>query len=100
VAAGSFEVRLTGLAAAELDRLGPRRRGMLTSALDQHARAGPKPGLLAVWTPADVAACEVLAETLLVYAIRSLADLELALFGPQLERRFTRLAVQRLLHRG
>lgn len=102
------EIRLSAGAAAELAELGRRRAGMLTIALARRARARPDPGLVVVETPANLAACEVLAAggpvggptVMLVYAVRSGPELSVALFGPELHRRFERLAVQRLLHRG
>ncbi len=102
-----FEVRLAARAADQLEQLGERRRGMLTSALGLRGRREPRDGLLTVWTHQDVAACEVLSvaglagrRVILVYAIRPKSLLFAQLFGPELERRFERLQVQRLLHRG
>jgi hypothetical protein len=102
------EIRLTSGAVAELAELGPRRRGMLTIELGSRAQGALDPGLLVVWTATDVAACEVLTgdepaggpALLLVYAIRSRRALAAALFGPELDQRFTGLAIRRVLHHG
>jgi hypothetical protein len=97
-------MRLTRAASTELEALGQRRRGMLVIALGARARGDLCEGLLTVWTPVDVAVCEVVRHrgrpVVLVYAVRSGRALLAALLGPELDRRFQRLLMQRLLHRG
>jgi hypothetical protein len=108
MASANVEIRLTRKAATELAELGPRRSGMLTIELGRRARSRLEPGLLAVWTAADLAACEVLAAggsttgppLMLVCAVRSRGELAATLFGPELHRRFTARAIRHVLHHG
>jgi hypothetical protein len=81
---------------------------MLTIELHRRARSRLEPGLLAVWTAADAAACEVLSAgqsapgpaLMLVYAVRSRGALAATLFGPELDQRFTARAIRHVLHHG
>jgi len=97
----------TEAAAAELAELKGQRRRMLERRLGELIGSRPAPGLVTVRSPVDLAACEVTATsaaahaggaTVLVYAVRSLASMREALFGPQLARALWRRELSRLFH--
>jgi len=97
----------TEAAAAELAELQGQRRRMLERRLGELIASRPGPGLVTARSPVDLAACEVTATsaaahaggaTVLVYAVRSLASMREALFGPQLARALWRRELSRLFH--
>ena len=94
-------------AAAELAELQGQRRRMLERRLGELIASRPGPGLVTARSPVELAACEVTATsaaahaggaTVLVYAVRSLASMREALFGPQLARALWRRELSRLFH--
>ncbi len=88
-------------AAAELAELKGQRRRMLERRLGELIGSRPAPGLVTVRSPVDLAACEVAdagRASVLVYAVRSLASMREALFGPQLARALWRRELSRLFH--
>ena len=88
-------------AAAELAELQGQRRRMLERRLGELIGSRPAPGLVTVRSPVDLAACEVAdagRASVLVYAVRSLASMREALFGPQLARALWRRELSRLFH--
>jgi hypothetical protein len=95
-----FRVLLSPSAAAALETLGSRPRGMVIMALTAAAATEPRSGLLSVWMAEQVAACEVMASdrVVLVYAMRSGTALRVALYGEPLHRRFKRLGIRRAIH--
>lgn len=91
----------TEAAAAELAELKGQRRRMLERRLGELIGSRPAPGLVTVRSPVDLAACEVAdagRASVLVYAVRSLASMREALFGPQLARALWRRELSRLFH--
>ena len=74
---------------------------MLTIRLAAAAAQRPGPGLFAVGVAGNIAACESFArrELVLVYAVLPVDGIERSLFGPELHRRFKRLAIRRTVHR-
>jgi hypothetical protein len=95
-----FRVLLSKSAAETLEALGSRPRGMLIMALGAVAAWEPRVGLLNLWVADQFAACEVIASDriVLVYAIRSISALRVALYGEPLERRVRRRDIQRTIH--
>ena len=88
-------------AAAELAELKGQRRRMLERRLGELIGSRPAPGLVTVRSPVDLAACEVAdagRASVLVNAVRSLASMREALFGPQLARALWRRELSRLFH--
>jgi hypothetical protein len=97
-----LRVFLSTSAAAALQALGSRPRGMLITALVAAAASQPRDGLLSLWAADQVAVCEIIASdrVVLVYAIRSADALRDALYGEWLHLRFRRLGIRRVLHDG
>jgi hypothetical protein len=95
-----FRVVLSRRAAAQLDALGSRPRGMLILALGAIAARRPRDGLVNVWRADQIAACEVIAgeRVVLVYAIQSATALRTVLFGEHLHREFRHLQMRRAIH--
>jgi hypothetical protein len=98
------EIRVAPEASARLEELHARRRGMLEAQLRRAAASlrsdgrGGSARLIQVHTPMDVAACEVVAGDLVVYAVVPKSELMQRLWGPELDRRLRLREARRLVH--
>jgi hypothetical protein len=98
----ALDVRLSAQAAEDLDALTVQRRGRLIITMLRVVARSDRRGLVNLWTPRDVAACEVLpAEgVLLVYALLERLELERRLFGAEIVRRAVAIEGRRFARRA
>jgi hypothetical protein len=96
----ALTVRLSRAAAADLDALHRRARGMLAIQLLTLARERPHGGLFVVYAAWHGAACEALEDrgVLLVHTVDRWMDLVRLVLGPELDRRHRQREALALMH--